>query len=172
MAMLQLLKMKNIVSNSNNMKLQYPKDMTFIPDDLIVGVVCYLQNIPIILAKNKLKQKELETSINGSINNSQDNYSKIFGENMSSTVYKDFIKNSLLPVSNVPRNWLNKYFPSIYVITMPNKLEHVKKSIKYLNIDAKIFNAIHKNSLEKKDLILQNKITKDCKLNMGRIHVI
>ena len=41
------------------------------------------------------KQKELQTSINGSINISQDNYSKIFGKNMSSTVYQDFIKNSL-----------------------------------------------------------------------------
>ena len=37
------------------MKLQYPKDMTFIPD-LIVGVVCYLQ-IFHNTGKKALKQK-------------------------------------------------------------------------------------------------------------------
>lgn len=65
--------------------------------------------------------------------------------------------------------WIKDYFDKVVVITLPEREENVKSAMKNLKIEAELFEAIKKDKLDIEQMKRDEIITKDCKLNNGRI---
>lgn len=83
---------------------------------------------------------------------------------------KDVVDNfSNIKMSLDGNRWIEKYFDKVVVITLPERENNVKTVMKNLKIRPKIFEAIKKDKLNVEELKKNGVITKDCKLNKGRI---
>lgn len=64
----------------------------------------------------------------------------------------------------IPKDSLNNYFHSIYVITLPKRVQYIKETFKVMNIGYIQFDAIQGNTLNKQDLIKLGKLSPNNKM--------
>ena len=67
------------------------------------------------------------------------------------------------------KNWINSFFDVVYIITIPKRLKNAEAFSKNLNIEPIIIDAVLKDSLERRKLLDEQKITYDNSLYYGRI---
>ena len=61
--------------------------------------------------------------------------------------------------SKIKQNWIHNIFDSVYIITIPKRVYHVNYISNTMKIKPIIFNAVDKNTLDKKHLVDNNIIT-------------
>lgn len=70
---------------------------------------------------------------------------------------------------DVSNNWIYNFFDECYVIYLDKRKNNMENLMKYLNINANFFSAIHKDIINR-DLMIEHKLLdENSELNMGRI---
>ena len=66
-------------------------------------------------------------------------------------------------------HWINKYFDSVYVITLPERKSHMKSVMRSINVNPTFFPAYLAKNLKQEELINRELIIPECNLSRGQV---